>query len=215
MVNEISGRKGSSRGEICDRCPKERLRLWKEHFEGLQGQPPVVDDQPITRKFDALPITTGYFTKTGLREAIKSTKGSKATGLNGIPAVVWKLDCFDDHLLEVCNRACHGDMPDMWLKGVILPFPKKGDLGSVSNFRDITLMAVGAKIDNRMLLDWLRPHIVSKLRNNQNGFRKGRSTVEQILTLLRLVEGIKSKNLPAIIPFADFRTSYHSNVWKY
>ena len=46
----------------------------------------------------------------------------------------------------MCNRAYHGDIPDMWLKGVIVPFPKKGDLGSASNYRGITLMAVGANI---------------------------------------------------------------------
>ena len=52
-------------------------------------------------------------------------------------------------------------------------------------------MAVGAKIYNRMLLDRLRPHTDPKLRNNQNGFRKGTSTAAQIPTLRRLVEGIK------------------------
>ena len=65
-------------------------------------------------------------------------------------------------------------------------------------------MAVEAKIYNRMLLDRLRPHIDPKLRNNQNGFRKGRSTVARILILRRLVDGIKSKNLPAIITSVDF-----------
>ena len=129
VVSEISGRKGSSRSWIRASFPKERMKLWKEHFEGLLGQPPVVDNEPITRVFDALLIKTGDFTMKKLREAIKSTQENKATGHAGIPAEVWKLECFNDQLLEVCNRACHGDIPDMWLKGVILPFPKKGDLG--------------------------------------------------------------------------------------
>ena len=47
-----------------------------------------------------------------------------------------------------------------------------------------------------MLLDRLRIHIDPKLRNIQTGFRKDRSTVAQILTFLRLVERIKSRNLP-------------------
>ena len=117
---------------------------------------------------------------TELREAIKSAQEKKATGLDGIPAEAWKLDCFNDQLLEVCNKAYHGDIPDMWLKGAILPFPRKGDLGSTSNYRGITLLAVGAKIYNRMLLDRLRPHTDPKLRNNQNGVRKGRYTVAHI-----------------------------------
>ena len=112
-MNEIPRRKGSSRGRIRARCPKERIKLWKEHFEGLLGQLLVVDDQPIVRLFDPLPVKTGDFTTTGLRKAIKSTQGNKTTGLDGIPAEVWKLECFNDQLLEVCNRAYHGDIPDM------------------------------------------------------------------------------------------------------
>ena len=36
---------------------------------------------------------------------------------------------------------------------------------------------------------------------NQNGFRSGRSTLGQILALRRLIEGIKAKQLQAIITF--------------
>ena len=154
-------------------CPKERIKLWKEHFEELLVIPPVVNDQPITWAFDALPVKTGDFAVTELWEAIQSAQGNNVDGLDGISPEVWKLECFNDQLLEVCNRAYHGEIPDMWLEEAILPFPKKGDLGSASNNRSITLMAVGAKIYNRMFLDGLRPH----LRNNQNGIRKGRSTV--------------------------------------
>ena len=112
--------------------------------------------------------------------------------------------------VEVCAKAYHGDIPDLWLKRAILPFPKKGDLGSASNYRGITLLAVGAKFCNRMLHDRLRPHTDPKLRNGQNGFRNGRSTVAERLALRRLVERITSKNLPASITFVDFRKTFDS-----
>ena len=41
-----------------------------------------MDDQPVTRVLDALPTKTGDFTMTELREAITSTQGNKATGLD-------------------------------------------------------------------------------------------------------------------------------------
>ena len=56
----------------------------------------MVDDQPVTRAFDTLPIKTGDFTMTELRETIESTQGNKATGLDSIPEEVWKLDCCND-----------------------------------------------------------------------------------------------------------------------
>ena len=45
---------------------------------------------------------------------------------------------------------------------------------------------------------------------NQNGFRTGRSKLPQILTLRRLIEGIKQKQLPAILTFVDFSKAFDS-----
>ena len=45
---------------------------------------------------------------------------------------------------------------------------------------------------------------------NQNGFRTGRPTLPQILTLRRLIEGIKEKQLPAILTFVDFSKAFDS-----
>ena len=46
---------------------------------------------------------------------------------------------------------------------------------------------------------------------NQNGFRTGRSTLPQILTLPSLIEGIKEKQLPAILTLADFSKAFDSS----
>ena len=71
-----------------------------------------MDDQPITRVFNALPILAGDFIMTEPREAIKSTQGNKATGQDDIPVEVWKLERFNDNYLK-------------WLTEAILPFPNK------------------------------------------------------------------------------------------
>ena len=63
--------------DSCKLSKGTNKKLWKEHFEGLLGQPPLVDDQPIHRLLDALPIKTGNFTTTKLREAIQSTHGTR------------------------------------------------------------------------------------------------------------------------------------------
>ena len=68
--------------------------------------------------------------------------------------------------------------PSAWLKGGIIPVPKKGDLSAASNYRGITLLPFAAKIFNKLILNRLVPAIDPLLRRNQNGFRRGRSTID-------------------------------------
>ena len=48
------------------------------------------------------------------------------------------------------------------------------------------------------------------LRKNQNGFRRNRSTTSQILTIRRILEGVRAKNLQATLIFVDFTKAFDS-----
>ena len=65
-----------------------------------------------------------------------------------------------------------------------------------------------AKTLNKMILNRLNPEVGEVLRKNQNGFRPGRSTVQQMLVLRRIIEGVKSHNLPAVLTFIDFKKAF-------
>ena len=102
------------------------------------------------------------------------------------------------------------DVPiDRWMKGCILPFPKKGDLGSAKNYWIIILISIAAKIYNPVLHNHIEPKIDNILRKNQNGFQRNRSTTSQILTICRIL-GVRAKNLQATILFVDFTKSFDS-----
>ena len=47
------------------------------------------------------------------------------------------------------------------------------------------------------------------VRRNQNGSRKGRS-VGQILTVRRIIEGVKARRTPVIFLFAEFSIAFDS-----
>ncbi|XP_072048771.1 uncharacterized protein [Amphiura filiformis] len=60
-----------------------------------------------------------------------------------------------------------------------------------------------------MLLERIRPHMDSKLRPNQCGFRENRSTVCQILALRRIIyRRIQDKNLTAVMTFIGFKKAF-------
>ena len=92
----------------------------------------------------------------------------------------------------------------------MLPFPKKSDLDLAKNYRGITLTSITAKIYNALLRNWIEPKVANILRKNQNGFRRNRSTTSQILTIRRILEGVRAKNLLATILFVEFAKAFDS-----
>ena len=152
--------------------------------------------EPITRIISKqLDIKLGPFTQEELDSVLRKIKNRKAAGLDEIPPEVWKTRQFDDILLRHCNAVYNQNPIDRWMKGCILPFPKKGDLGLAKNYRGITLTSIAAKIYNALLWNCIEPKIDNILRKKQNGFRRNRSMTSQILTIRRILEGVRAKNL--------------------
>ena len=99
----------------------------------------------------------------------------------------------------------------------ILPFPKKGDLRLAKNYRGITFISIAAKIYHTLLRNHIENKIDNILRKNQNSFRRNRSTTSQILSIHRILEGVRVKHLEAqyylstsprpLIPYTEGRWS--------
>ena len=131
---------------------QERIKLWKQHFENLLGNPPKVMHEPITRIISKqLDIKLGPFTKEELNLVLRKMKNRKAAGIDEIFPEAWKTRQFDDILLRHCNAVYNQNPIDRWMKGCILPFPKKGDHGLAKNYRGIILTSIAAKIYNALL----------------------------------------------------------------
>ena len=210
-INEVSRRKNTAKAKLKAANQQERIKLWKQHFEKLLGNPPKITHEPITRIISKqLDIKLGPFTQEELDLVLRKIKNRKAAGLDEIPPEVWKTRQFDDILLRHCNAVYNQNPIDRWMKGCILPFPKKGDLGLAKNYRGITLTSIAAKIYNALLRNRIEPKIDNILRKNQNGFRRNRSTTSQILTICRILEGVRAKNLQKTLIFVDFTKAFDS-----
>ena len=212
-VNHVTGRKRSQEGQVSGNSPEERVTTWFSHFKKLLGSSPDVEnpDEEIPNIFEDLDINDDIFTIEEYRKVKSALKIGKAAGPDNIPPEVFKFCDFDSICLEFCNKTLlDNDKPELWSFMNIIPVPKSGDLTNTNNYRGISLICIIAKIYNRLILNRIRSVIDVKLRINQNGFRPKRTTVAQVLTLRRIIEGVKANHLPAIITFIDFKKAFDS-----
>ena len=213
IINEISGRKSVKAGVLKGKCKEERIRNWHEHFSQLLGKPPEVDnvDQEIMPVLQDLQYLTGPFSMEEYQAAKKQIREGKKSGPDEIPPEVLKRCDFDETILEFANNLLINlDKPDQWSESNIIPLPKSGNMSVYDNYRGIALSAITAKLTNRMMLNRIQPVLDPHLRPNQNGFRPGRSTTAQILALRRILQGVRARNLPAVITFLDFKKAFDS-----
>ena len=125
-VNEVSRRKSTAKAKLKARNQQDRIKLWKQHFENLQGSPPKVTQEPIIRIISKqLDIKQGEFTQEKLDSVLRKIKNRKAAGLDEFPQEVWKTRQFDNLLFRQCNAVYNQNLIDAWKKGCIPPFPKR------------------------------------------------------------------------------------------
>jgi hypothetical protein len=103
-----------------------------------------------------------------------------------LKTLVERKHCDEDHIpVEViednvlsCNEALMNTYkPAKWSILNILPIPKACTMSSASNYTGVSLSSVVSKLYNKMLLG--KANIRSSSKEDQNGFRPGRSIVSK------------------------------------
>jgi exonuclease III len=169
-----------------------------EELRALQGD---------RKNFNTDPIKRGEV----MQAALKIGAG-KAPGPDGIPIECFRLPLAAASMCRLMNGVMREGRkaPAEWRVATIIPIPKKPNARSLDQHRGISLMNLSAKLFNRVLLDRVRPHVDPLLRPEQNGFRKGRSTIHHILTLRRITEEAVAHKLELHMIFVDFRKAFDS-----
>ncbi|CAH0397242.1 unnamed protein product [Chilo suppressalis] len=116
-----------------------------------------------------------------VRAELQSLDVRKASGPDGIPAVVLK-HCAAE-LSPVLTRLYQlsyslGRVPEAWRDANVQPVPKKGDRSDPANYRPIAVTSVLCKVLERVLNNHLTRYLedYSLIHDRQYGFRPNRST---------------------------------------
>ena len=146
-----------------------------QHFRLTSNELRAFTELPHFRSTSRLP--------TELRSNFRSSEVcrfplGKTAGLDEVAPEMLKCGGVDiTHALTSLMNVCWSKsvVPEDWRRGMIIRLPKKGDLTKCDNWRGITLLSVPGKVFCVVLLRRLQQSVDNQLREQQAGFRRGRS----------------------------------------
>jgi hypothetical protein len=101
-------------------------------------------------------------------------------------------------------------LPQEWKEFITLPIHKKDDKTDCNNHRGISLLLTAYKILSKSLLASSTPYINQVIGDHQCGFRRNRSTTDQILYIRQILEKKWEYNGTVHQIFIDFKKAYDS-----
>ena len=159
------------------------------------------------------PLFNDHISIFEMKKALDNSKRGKACGFDAIPVDVLFNDTsasFLHVLFNICFEK--GIIPSSWNKCIINPIPKSStnDPRDPMSYRGIALASSMYKLYcsvlNTRISSWCEEN--DKIVDEQNGFRKSRSTSDHISTLTNIVETRKKRKLSTYCAFIDFRKAY-------
>ena len=104
-------------------------------------------------------------------------------------------------------------IPKIWRRALVVAIPKPGKpVGDPNSYRPISLLCVPYKILERLIYARVEPLIDPLLPKEQAGFRRGKSTVDQVVLLTQNIEDSFEAKKKAGAVFIDLTAAYDT-VW--
>ncbi|KAH1262945.1 Phosphoinositide phospholipase C 6 [Glycine max] len=200
---------------------KDIKERWKAYFHNLFNDGYGYDSSSLdTREEDRNYEYYRRIQKQEVKEALKRMSNGKAVGPDNIPIEVWKTlgDRGLEWLTELFNEIMRSKrMPEEWRRSTLVPIYKnKGDIQNCANYRGIKLMSHTMKLWERVIERRLRKE--TQVTENQFGFMPGRSTMEAIYLLRRVMEQYRMAQQDLHLIFIDLEKAYdrvpREILWK-
>ncbi|KAJ4427635.1 hypothetical protein ANN_25283 [Periplaneta americana] len=136
-----------------------------------------------------------------MRIANNSNNSIKNKGGSALCSEIYKL------VLAIWEKEI---VPEQWKESIIVPIFKKGDKTNCGNFRGISLLLTSYKILSNILLRRLTPYVDEIIGDHQCGFRRNRSTIDQIFCIRQIMEKKWEYKGTVHQSFIDFKKAYDS-----
>ena len=166
---------------------------------------------------DAVNISDN-FSQREFTAALQHLKPGKASGPDSIcPELILHagaaLKSWLRDFISSCLRRLK--IPKIWKRALVVAIPKPAKpVGDPKSYRLISLLCVPYKILERLIYARVEPLIDPLLPKEQDGFRRGKSTVDQVVLLTQNIEDSFEAKKKAGSVFIDLTAAYDT-VWHH
>ena len=147
--------------------------------------------------------------------AVKWLKTGKSAEVDNIPSQLVQAggEAMIDMLLIICTKIWRtGEWPTPWTQSLIITLLKKGNPQICQNYPTISLISHPSKVMLRILLNRLKPQVEEIIKEEQAGFRAGKSKTEQIFNLTILCEKYLQYQQSLYHVFVDFKEGVRQSM---
>ena len=157
-----------------------------------------------------------------VKKAIKNLKNNKTAGTDGIhpELIIYGGNKLLNRMYKLLRQIWEEErIPEEWKETIIAPIYKKGDRVRYEYYSEQHQANAAYKILANIILEKIKPFIEKITGDDQNGFRDGRSVIDNILALKIINEKVWEYNQSVQYSFfIDFRKAYDSihrdMLWK-
>jgi hypothetical protein len=184
--------------------PQSVLNRWKNFFNQVLNVHGVHDVRQIDIHTAEALVPEPSTVEVEI--AIGKLKSYKLPGTDQIPAEFIKAGGetlqFEIHRL-ICSIWNKEELPQQWKESIIVPIHKKSDKTDCNNYRGVSLLPTAYKILSNILLPRLIPYVNEIIGDHQCGFRRNRSTTDQISYIQQILGKKWEYNGTMHQPFID------------
>jgi len=188
---------------------------WNEHFREQSTQPFEFYEFYENESYDCIDEKIEEPTLYEIQEIIRNIKRMKTSGTDNINAELLHVagPQMTQRIQELILNVWRTErMPNEWNKSIICPIYKKGEKSECSNYRGISLLntAYTRKISATVINNILKTYAEDLLSQEQNGFRRNRSTTDNLFIMRQILEKCYKYDIEMHVLFIDFKQAFDS-----
>lgn len=195
--------------------PQEKAEVFNKYFHSVLSK--SSSDLPVLDSYCSHPDTLNSINieVSEVYNAMASLDPTKAMGIDNISPKILKYCALAlcepiTHLFKLSLDQSH--LPAEWKLHMITPIYKSGDKSLISNYRPISLLCIISKVLEKIvynhIIDYLSSNVI--INPSQFGFRKGKSTIQQLLIFLESIVSGTCRGGQVDTIYLDFRKAFDS-----